>query len=80
MYLFSNPRATWVLSKLQGLQYYFLENLDAILKVYESEDFSYSSLHRTFESENLGFLFFNEKWPTWEVKREKFSSEILGNL
>ena len=28
----------------------------------------------------LGFLFFNEKWPTWEVKREKFSSEILGNL
>ena len=39
MYLFSNPRATWVLSKLQGLQYYFLENLDAILKVYESEDF-----------------------------------------
>ena len=80
MYLFSNPRATWVLSKLQGLQYYFLENLGAILKVYESEDFSYSSLIALSNPKILGFLFFNEKWPTWEVKRETFSSEILGNL
>ena len=71
MYLFSNPRATWVLSKLQGLQYYFLENLDAILKVYESEDFSYSSLHRTFESENFRFLFFQRKMAYLGSKTRK---------
>ena len=50
---------------------YFLENLDAILKVYESEDFSYSSLHRTFESENFRFPFFQRKMAYLGSKTRK---------
>ena len=32
-----HPRATWVFSKLSGLQYYFPENFRCNLKFYESE-------------------------------------------
>ena len=54
IYLFGHPRATWVFSKLQGIQYYFPENFTSYnLKFYESDNFSDSSLHRIFGSENF---------------------------
>ena len=37
--------------------YHFPENFRCNLKFYESENFSDSSFHRIFESENLGFPF-----------------------
>ena len=60
VYLFGHPRRTWVFSKLQGLQYYFPENFRCNLTFYESENFSYSSLHHVFESENFRFPFYYE--------------------
>ena len=44
-------------SKLLGLQYYFPENFRCNLTYYESEDFSDSSLHHLFQSENVRFPF-----------------------
>ena len=38
-------------------QYYFPENFSCNLKYYESKNFSDSSLHHTFESENFRFPF-----------------------
>ena len=43
MYLFGHPRATWVFSKLQRLQYFCPENFRWNLKFYESENSSDSS-------------------------------------
>ena len=54
-------RAIWVCSKLLGFQYYFPENFRCNLTFYESENFSNSSPHRIFESENFRFPFYYEK-------------------
>ena len=75
MYLFDNPRGTWVFSKLQGLQYYFPENCRCNLKFYESENFSDSSVHRSFESRKF-FFFPNPGCEMWKIKLRK----IIGNL
>ena len=71
MYLFGLPMVTRVFSKLQGLQYYFPENSRCNLKLYESEDFSDSSLHYISESENFRFRFPKKNSLTWGVKWEK---------
>ena len=42
---------------IQGLRYYFPENFRCNLTYYESENFSDSSLHHIFESENFRFSF-----------------------
>ena len=60
-YLFGHPRGTLVFSKLQGFQYYFPENFRSNLTYYESDNFTDSSLRRSFESENFRFPFFYEK-------------------
>ena len=56
LYLFGLPRGSWVFSKLQGLHYY-LPNSRCNSACYESENFSDSSLHHIFESENFRFPF-----------------------
>ena len=48
------------LSKLPGLQYYFPEDFRSNLMYYEGENFSDSSVHHIFESENFRFPFFFE--------------------
>ena len=48
-------------SKLQGLQYYFPEHFTCNVTFYERENFSDSSLHHIFESENFRFPFSYEK-------------------
>ena len=53
-------RANWAFSKLHGLQYYFPEYFRCNLTYYESEDFSDSSLHHLFQSENVWFPFSTE--------------------
>ena len=52
---------------LHGLQSYLPENLRCNCTFYESENFSYSSLHQIFESENF-ILFFYEKLPNISSK------------
>ena len=47
--------------KLQGLQYYFPENIRSNLTYYQGENFSDSSSHHMFEPENFRFAFFYEK-------------------
>ena len=66
---------TWVFSKLQGLQYYFSENFRCNLKFYESENFSDSSLHRSFESRKFFFIP-NPGCEMWKIKLQK----IIGNF
>ena len=44
-------------SKLQGLQYYFPENFRRNLTYYEGDNFSDSSFHHSFESENFRLPF-----------------------
>ena len=66
------PRGTGVFSKLQGLQYYFLENFKCNLTYYKSENFSDSSPQHIFESENFRFPFLYEKYPRLQ--------KIVGNL
>ena len=60
---------------LQGLQYYFPENVRCNLTFYESENFSDSSLHHILESENFRFPFhFSKKnCVTWVIKYEKLN-------
>ena len=67
------------MSKLQGLQYYFSENFRCNLTYSESENFSDSSLHHIFESENFRLPFFTKNSLTWGMKCEKLS-KIVGNL
>ena len=52
-----------IFSKVQGLQYYFPENLECKLKFYESEHFSDSSLHHPDleNSKILGNFCFSEQ-------------------
>ena len=57
LYLFGHPRATWVFSKLQGLQQKFPENVRFNLKFYGGGNFSDFSVHHIFESENFRFSF-----------------------
>ena len=52
----------------------FPENFRCNLTYYKSENFSFSSLHHIFESENFGFPFFYEKSLAWGVKCEKLNS------
>ena len=73
LYLFDHPRRTWVFSKLQGLQYYFSENFRCNLTYNESENFSDSSLHHIFESENFRLPFFTKNSLPWGVKCEKLN-------
>ena len=47
-------------AKLTGPQYFFLENFRCNFKFYESENFSDSSRHRIFESENFRFPFYTK--------------------
>ena len=67
---FGRPRATWVFSKLQGLRYYFPENFRCNFKFYRNENFSDSSLHRIFESDNFRFPFSTKNRLTWGLKCE----------
>ena len=85
MYLFSHPRGTWALSKLQGLQYYFSEKFGGNLRYYESRNFSDSSPHYVFESENFRFPFLYKKWPKmgsemWKIKIQKVKGNLLDKL
>ena len=68
VYLFGHPGETWVFSKLQEIQYYFAKNFRCNLTYYEGENFSYSSFHHIFESENFRFPFATKNSPTWGVK------------
>ena len=73
LHLFCHPRTTEDFSKLLGLQYYFPENFRCNLTFYESDNFSNSSLHRIFESENFRFPFSTKKNQTLGVKWEKLN-------
>ena len=53
-----------------GPQYYFPEKLRCNFRFYESENFSDSSLHRIFESENFRFPFSTKNKLTWGLKCE----------
>ena len=57
LYLFGHFRATWVFSKLQGLQQKFPENFRFNLKFYGGGNFSDFSVHHIFESENVRISF-----------------------
>ena len=63
--------ATWVFSKLQGLQYYFPENFRCNLKFYKKEIFSDSFFNRI--SIPKIFAFSAKNCLTWGVKREKLN-------
>ena len=52
---------------LEELQYYFLQNFRCNLTYYEIENFSDSSFHHTFKSENSRFLFCTKNSLTWAV-------------
>ena len=67
-------------TKLQGLLYYFPENFRCNLTYYERENFSVSSLHHLFESENFRFLFFYEKSLAWEEMLEIKLQKIVGGI
>ena len=57
LYLFGHPRATWVFSKLQGLQQKFPENFSCNLKFYGG-----ISLFITFSNPKiLGYLFLRKR-------------------
>ena len=56
-----------------GPQYYFPENFRCNFRFYESENFSDSSLHRSFESENFRFPFSTKNRLTWRLKCEKLN-------
>ena len=91
LYLFCHPGGTWVFSKLQGLQYYFPENLRSNLTYYvawaqatyyESERFSHSSLHHIFESKKFRIRFLSEKYPNlgsemWKIKGSENRREFM---
>ena len=51
-----------------GPRYYFPENFRCNFRFYESENFSDSSLHRIFESENFRFPFSTKNRLTWGLK------------
>ena len=51
----------------------FLENFRYNFKFYKSENFSDSSLHRIFESENFRFPFPTKNSLTWGLKCEKLN-------
>ena len=53
-----------------GPQYYFPENFRCTFRFYESENFSDSSLHRIFESENFKCPFSMKNRLTWGLKCE----------
>ena len=64
-----------------GPQYYFSENFRCNFRFYESENFSDSSLHRIFESENFRFSFSTKNRLTWGLKMRKTKlQKIVGNL
>ena len=60
---------------------YFLENVRGNFKFYEGENFSDSSIHRIFESENFRFPFPVKKKlnPGSEMQKIKLQ-EMVGNL
>ena len=55
----------------KGFSIIFPKILNAILTIYESENFSCSSLHHIFESENFRFPFSTKISLTGGVKYEK---------
>ena len=66
-------RGTEVFSKLQGLKYYFPENVRCNLRMRMSENCSDASLHLILESENFRLSFSKIKSVTWVVKFEKLN-------
>ena len=60
--------ATWIFSKLPGLQYYFPENFRCNLKFYEGENFF-------LESENFRFPFYVKNSLIREWNAKKITSE-----
>ena len=56
-----------------GPQYYFPENFRCNFRFYESENFSDSSLHRIFASENFRFPFSTKNRLSWGLKCEKLN-------
>ena len=60
---------------------YFPENVRGNFKFYEGENFSDSSIHRIFESENFRFPFSVKKKlnPGSEMQKIKLQ-EMVGNL
>ena len=72
--MFGHPRGICRLSlfeitRAKYIIIYFHENFRCILSYYESENFSDSSLHHIFESENCRFPFLYEKLSlSWAVK------------
>ena len=63
-YLFGHPSETWAFSKLhEGLEYYFPGNFRWNLTYYEIETFYNFSLYHIFDSKNVRFPFFYEKFP-----------------
>ena len=73
LYLFYHPRGAWIFSNYKDLSIIFSKMLDAILKFYESENFSDSSFQRIFESENFGFPFSTKNSLTWGLKCKKLN-------
>ena len=58
----------------KGFSIILLKILDAIIiTYYESENFSDSSLHHIFESENVRFPFCTKNSLTWAVKSKELN-------
>ena len=68
------------LETLEGFKYYFAATFTCNLTYYEIETFSYSSLHRIFQSENFRFPFFSKNSLTCEVKVQKIVANLLDKL
>ena len=85
MYLFSHARGTWAFSKLQGRQYDFPKHFRCNLTFNGTENFSDSSLHDLFESENVRFPFSVKHSLTvgseiWKIKLQKTVGNLLDKL
>ena len=83
--MFSHARGTWAFSKFQGLQYGFPQHFRCNLTFNETENFSDSSLHDLFESENVRFPFSVKHSLTvgseiWKIKLQKTVGNLLDKL
>ena len=63
-----------------GPQYYFPENFRCNFRFYESENFSDSSLHRIFESENFRYPFSSKKAQSVHIHRKGEGSLLLSEF
>ena len=80
-----------ILGKFESVQNYkgfgiiFSKNFRCNLTYYESENFSESSFHHIFETENFTFPFVYEKSPNqrsemWKIKLQKIKGDLLDKL